>query len=93
MCQKNIRLETNASTSTHTCTPRRTRSALSINTTDALDRAVNENVKVVGINDFYSMERLQRSGNDGCVFSAKAVPLFNVEFISLQKKTKPPAYG
>lgn len=52
--------------------------------TDALDRAVNENVKVVGINDFYSMDGY-REWNDGCI-ERKLFPLFNIEFISLQEE-------
>ncbi len=51
--------------------------------TDALDRAVNENVKVVGINDFYSMDGY-KEWNDGCA-ERKLFPLFNIEFISLQQ--------
>lgn len=52
--------------------------------TDALDRAVNENVKVVGINDFYSMDGY-KEWNDGCI-QRKLFPLFNIEFISLQEE-------
>ena len=52
--------------------------------TDALDRAVNENVKVVGINDFYSMDGY-KEWNDGCI-ERKLFPLFNIEFISLQEE-------
>ena len=52
--------------------------------TNALDRAVNENVKVVGINDFYSMDGY-KEWNDGCI-QRKLFPLFNIEFISLQEE-------
>ncbi|MDD2476198.1 MAG: hypothetical protein PHI32_09825 [Dysgonamonadaceae bacterium] len=50
---------------------------------DALDRAVAENVKVVGINDFYTT-----AGYDewfaGCE-ERHLYPLFNIEFISLNE--------
>jgi hypothetical protein len=52
--------------------------------TDALNRAVAENVKVVGINDFYSMDGY-KEWNDGCI-QRKLFPLFNIEFISLQEE-------
>ena len=52
--------------------------------TDALDRAVRENVPVVGINDFYSMDGY-KEWNDACA-KRKLFPLFNIEFISLQKE-------
>lgn len=52
--------------------------------TDALDRAVAENVRVVGVNDFYSMDGY-KEWNDGCR-SRKLFPLFNIEFISLQQQ-------
>jgi hypothetical protein len=51
--------------------------------TDALDRAAGENVKVVGINDFYSMDGYQE-WNDGAR-ERNLFPLFNIEFISLQE--------
>ena len=50
---------------------------------EALDRAVAEQVKVVGINDFYSTD-----GYEAWYGGAKArnlYPLFNIEFISLQE--------
>lgn len=52
--------------------------------TDALDRAVQENVKVVGVNDFYSLDGYQE-WNDECL-KRKLFPLFNIEFISLQEE-------
>ena len=51
---------------------------------DALDRAVAENVRVVGVNDFYSTDGY-KEWNDGCR-SRKLFPLFTVEFISLQQQ-------
>ncbi|MCD7962966.1 MAG: hypothetical protein LUF90_05315 [Rikenellaceae bacterium] len=50
----------------------------------ALDMAVKENVKVVGINDFYSMDGYAE-WNDECR-KRKLAPLFNIEFISLNKE-------
>lgn len=50
--------------------------------TDALDQAVNENVQVVGINDFYSMDGY-REWHDEAI-RRKLFPLFNIELISLQ---------
>ena len=51
------------------------------NVEDALDRAAAENVKVVGINDFYTT-----AGYDewyaGCM-ERNLYPLFNIELISL----------
>lgn len=53
------------------------------NVNDALDRAVAENVKVVGINDFYTT-----AGYDewyaGCM-ERHLYPLFNIELISLNE--------
>jgi hypothetical protein len=53
---------------------------------DALDRAATENVKVVGINDFYTT-----AGYDewavGCE-KRKLYPLFNIEFIGLSEKDR-----
>ncbi len=53
---------------------------------DALDRAAAENVKVVGINDFYTA-----AGYDewaaGCE-KRKLYPLFNIEFIGLSEKDR-----
>ncbi|MDR3253284.1 MAG: hypothetical protein LBT35_06970 [Tannerella sp.] len=50
--------------------------------TDALDRASDEDVKVVGINDFYSMDGYEE-WNRECK-RRRLCPLFNIEFISLQ---------
>lgn len=47
----------------------------------ALDMAAEEGVKVVGINDFYSMDGY-REWNDECA-KRRLFPLFNIEFISL----------
>jgi len=52
------------------------------NITDALDRAVAENVKVVGINDFYSTDGYTEWECEAC--KRHLYPLFNIEFISLQ---------
>ncbi|MDR3367251.1 MAG: hypothetical protein LBO71_09855 [Prevotellaceae bacterium] len=52
--------------------------------TDALDRAKKEDVSVVGINDFYSMDGYL-DWNLEC-FLRRLYPLFNIEFISLQKE-------
>jgi hypothetical protein len=52
--------------------------------TDALDRAKKEDVAVVGINDFYSMSGYSE-WNLEC-YLRKLYPLFNIEFISLQKE-------
>jgi hypothetical protein len=51
--------------------------------TDALDRAVNENVTVVGINDFYSTDGYAEWHD--AALERKLFPLFNIEFISLQE--------
>ncbi len=48
---------------------------------DALDRAVAENVKVVGINDFYTAEGYKEWA-EGCK-KRNLYPLFNIELISL----------
>jgi hypothetical protein len=50
----------------------------------ALDMAAEEGVGVVGINDFYSMDGY-KEWNDECA-SRKLYPLFNIEFISLNKE-------
>lgn len=47
----------------------------------ALDLAAEEGVKVVGINDFYSMDGYEE-WKQGCE-ERKLFPLFNIEFISL----------
>ncbi len=51
---------------------------------DALDRAVAEEVKVVGINDFYTAEGYQEWA-DGCA-RRRLYPLFGIEFISLNEE-------
>jgi nucleoside 2-deoxyribosyltransferase len=53
------------------------------NIDDALDRAVTENVKVVGINDFYTAEGYEEWAK-GCE-KRKLYPLFGIEFISLNE--------
>lgn len=50
--------------------------------TDALDRAAEEGVKVVGINDFYSLKGYEQWNREA--IKRKLFPLFNIEFISLQ---------
>lgn len=50
----------------------------------ALDMAVAENVKVVGINDFYATEGYEEWAKE-CK-SRNLYPLFNIEFISLNKE-------
>lgn len=52
--------------------------------TDALDRAAAENVKVVGINDFYSMDGYKEWNEEA--LKRKLFPLFNIELISLQEE-------
>lgn len=52
----------------------------------ALDMAVAEGVKVVGINDFYSMDGY-REWHDECV-RRSLYPLFNIEFISLWQEAQ-----
>ena len=51
---------------------------------DALDRAVAEEVKVVGVNDFYTTEGYEQWA-EGCK-KRNLVPLFNIEFISLNEE-------
>lgn len=51
---------------------------------DALDRAVAEQVKVVGINDFYTAEGYEE-WNEGCK-KRNLYPLFGIEFISLNEE-------
>ena len=53
------------------------------NIDDALDRAVAENVKVVGINDFYTAEGYDE-WNAGCQ-KRNLYPLFGIELISLNE--------
>ena len=52
--------------------------------TDALDKALDENVKIVGINDFYSMNGYDEWKREA--LKRHLYPLFNIEFISLQKE-------
>lgn len=51
---------------------------------EALDKALAEGVKVVGINDFYSTEGYE-AWNEGCR-KRHLYPLFNIEFISLNEE-------
>ena len=51
---------------------------------DALDRAVSEGVKVVGINDFYTTAGYD-DWAEGCK-KRHLYPLFNIEFISLNEQ-------
>ena len=51
---------------------------------EALDLALKEGVKVVGINDFYSMEGYG-AWNAGCMLRG-LFPLFGIEFISLNEE-------
>ncbi len=51
--------------------------------TDSLERAVTENVKVVGINDFYTTAGYSQ-WDEECR-KRHLYPLFNIEFISLHK--------
>ena len=51
---------------------------------DALDRAVLEDVKVVGVNDFYTADGYKEWG-DGCK-KRNLYPLFGIEFISLNEE-------
>lgn len=50
---------------------------------DALDRAVAEDVKVVGVNDFYTTEAYEEWAS-GCKMR-KLVPLYGIEFIGLNE--------
>jgi hypothetical protein len=50
----------------------------------ALDMAVEENVKVVGINDFYTTDGYSE-WTEQCV-ARKLFPLFNIEYISLNRE-------
>lgn len=52
--------------------------------TNALEKADDENVKVVGINDFYSMDGYNEWKKEALL--RHLYPLFNIEFISLQKE-------
>ncbi len=53
------------------------------NIDDALDRAVAENVRLVGINDFYTTKGYEE-WNNGCE-KRGLYPLFGIEFISLNE--------
>jgi hypothetical protein len=53
------------------------------NLSDALEQAVRENVKVVGINDFYSTDGYFEWNESAR--KRKLFPLFNIELISLQQ--------
>ena len=50
----------------------------------ALDKASDENVKVVGINDFYTMDGYEEWQKES--LKRHLYPLFNIEFISLQQE-------
>lgn len=52
--------------------------------TDALDMAYDEDVKIVGINDFYSMDGYEEWSRE--TLKRHLYPLFNIEFIGLQKE-------
>ncbi|MDL2306328.1 hypothetical protein LJC72_13510, partial [Bacteroides sp. OttesenSCG-928-D19] len=52
--------------------------------TDALDMAYDEDVRIVGINDFYSMDGYEEWSREA--LKRHLYPLFNIEFISLQKE-------
>jgi len=52
--------------------------------TDALDMANDEDVKIVGINDFYSMDGYEEWNKEA--LKRRIYPLFNIEFISLQNE-------
>jgi hypothetical protein len=52
--------------------------------TDALEMAANENVKIVGINDFYTMDGYGEWNREA--LKRSLYPLFNIELISLQKE-------
>jgi len=54
------------------------------NISQALDLAVSENVKVAGINDFYTTDGYPEWA-EACV-SRKIFPLFNIEYISLNRE-------
>ncbi|MDR1332690.1 MAG: hypothetical protein LBK07_11380, partial [Tannerella sp.] len=54
--------------------------------TDALERASDENVKVVGINDFYSTDGYEEWDRE--TRKRHLYPLFNIEFISLQEEDR-----
>lgn len=52
--------------------------------TDALDKATVEDVKIVGINDFYTMDGYEEWNRES--LKRHLYPLFNIEFISLQQE-------
>ena len=51
--------------------------------TDALERAADENVQVVGINDFYTTDGYEEWNREA--LKRRLYPLFNIELISLQE--------
>ena len=51
--------------------------------TDILDKAIDEDVRIIGINDFYSMDGYEDWNREAG--KRHIYPLFNIEFISLQK--------
>ena len=53
---------------------------------DALEKASDENVSVVGINDFYSMDGYEEWDKESR--KRHLYPLFNIEFISLQQEDR-----
>ncbi|WP_430817196.1 PHP domain-containing protein [Carboxylicivirga sp. RSCT41] len=53
---------------------------------EALDQAVEENVQVVGVNDFYTFEAYEQ-WSEGA-FKRGLFPLFNVEFIGINQEDK-----
>ena len=52
--------------------------------TDALDMAYDEDVKIVGINDFYSMDGYEEWNREA--LKRHLYPLFNIEFVGLQQE-------
>jgi hypothetical protein len=54
--------------------------------TDALDQAVEENVQVVGINDFYTTDGYEEWEREA--LKRHLFPLFNIEFICLQEEDR-----
>ena len=54
------------------------------NLTEALEKAADEDVKIVGINDFYSMDGYEEWKRES--LKRHLYPLFNIEFISLWKE-------
>ena len=54
------------------------------NLTEALEKAADEDVKIVGINDFYTMDGYEEWKRESS--KRHLYPLFNIEFISLRKE-------